>query len=164
MRVLFILFTLLLQTVICESYADSLRNIVTSKTSPVDNSEGVVTFKSSSFGLADYGISGEDVEVHSFTSYNYLNLLSTLASTASEQGHHGDVVYLYYKFIFGGQPELTSTASGSVLVSSMALDLIVPSSDRNAALKTVELLGNSTSIDEIVTLYSSTLPGVFFTN
>ncbi|KAK6200308.1 uncharacterized protein RJT21DRAFT_121202, partial [Scheffersomyces amazonensis] len=157
MRFNLIIYTTFFSLGLCAlSYSDSLLAILNNQIDPNDNSIGEVWFNTTGYGLADYGFDMiDDYGIYSYTSYNYLVALTNLASVAVSKGYHGDVVFLFYKFLYAGQHNSTSIDYESDMLLDIA-NLLSSSSGnivKRDATSLFDILISTTSSDAVSKVY-----------
>lgn len=137
-------------------YSDSIKAIVYNQIDPNDNSTGDVWFNTTGYGLADYGFTEiDDIGVSTYSSFNYLKAITSLAGEAAKRGLHGDVVLLYYKFVYAGQHEATRLDSDSDMILDIAEMLMKAQSEtgEHDGLSLYEVLTSSVSSDAVLQVY-----------
>lgn len=104
------------------SYEDSLKVIAMNQLDPYDDSNGTVWFNTTGYGLEAYGFNMlDDYGIYTYSTFNYLTKLVQLAGKAASEGKHGDVVLLFYKFIYAGNPNATAVKSDSDMITDISL-------------------------------------------
>ncbi|CAH6721199.1 hypothetical protein CLIB1444_05S05776 [[Candida] jaroonii] len=151
------LFCIFFLAVLCScslDYADSIKAIVHNQVNPNDNSEGEVWFNTTGYGLADYGFPEEDVGIWTYSSFNYLKAIASLANEAAKRCFHGDIVLLYYKFVYNGQHESTEVVSSSDMIKDIA-ELLENSkgASKKQDKSLYDILSSTTSSDDVLKVF-----------
>ncbi|RLV90614.1 hypothetical protein JA1_004456 [Spathaspora sp. JA1] len=129
------------------SYEDSIAAVLQNHLDPNDNSSGVAWFNATNYPLDHFGFeeSGE-YGIYTYTSLNYLTEVANLATYAASKGFYGDVVLLFYKFIYAGDKDNTAFNSSSDMVLDIGERLRNNKRDSSDLL---DVLMNSSSCDEV---------------
>lgn len=133
------------------NYEDSIKAILYNQVEPNDDTQGTVWFNCTGYELLDYGFKGEDVGIKTYSSFKYLRALTSLAQEAANRGYHGDVVFLYYKFLYGGQHQSTEDANSDIMQDIAQLFQDPEGVKINRQL--YEILTSSTSSDHVLRVF-----------
>lgn len=140
------------------SYQKSIEVIALNEVIRLDGSSGVVWFNTTDYCIKNFQfreIGYNALVTHE--AYNYLTVLTNLATVAKKKGRDGDFVFLLFKFLHEGKELPTTIRRFSPMVYDMAksLDPGTPFWTKNHHL--LEYLKQSTDIPIIKKLYAIVL-------